>query len=164
MNIIQFILFSIARWVFSSFWRTSILFILFLDNHDNAHLKDRFRTKQCFIKSFRFWVKEVTQMLNSFLSSTLSRKIEASSFNNHWNCFLKDLNADQSWRAKQETLIHLKWSLNISLCSVCISCFILLLQIFRRICYAVCFISCLNFFKYTFLIDHSWFNVNISVM
>ncbi len=164
MNITQFILFSIARRVFSSFWCTSILFISFLDNHDNAHLKDWFRTEQYFIKNFRFWVKEVAQMLNSLLSSTLLRKIETSSFNNHWSCFLKGLNANRSRRTRQETSIYLKWSLNISLCSVCISCFVLLLQIFRRICCAVCFISCLNSFKCAFLIDRSWFNVNISVM
>jgi len=164
VNITQFILFFIASRVFSSFWCTSILFISFLDNHDNACLKNRFKAKQCFIKNFRFWVKEVAQMLNSLLDSTLSRKIEISSFNNHWDCFLKNLNADQSRRARQETLIHLKWSLNINLCSVCISCFVLLLQIFRRICCAICFISCLNSFKCAFLIDCSWFNVNISVM
>ncbi len=138
--------------------------MLISNNHDNARLKDRFRAEQCFIKSFHFQVKKVVQMLDSFLSSTLSRKIKASSFNNHWNCFLKDLNADQSRRARQETLIHLKWSLNISLCSVCIFCFVLLLQIFRRIYCTVCFISCLNFFKCAFLIDRSWFNVNISIM
>ncbi len=68
----------------------------------------------------------VAQMLNSLLSSTLLKKIETSSFNNHWDCFLKDLNADWSRRARQETLIHVKWSLNISLCSVCIFCFVLL--------------------------------------
>jgi len=164
VNITQFILFFIASRVFSSFWCTSILFISFLDNHDNACLKNRFKAKQCFIKNFRFWVKEVAQMLNSLLDSTLSRKIEISSFNNHWDCFLKNLNADQSRRARQETLIHLKWSLNINLCSVCISCFVLLLQIFRKICCAICFISCLNSFKCAFLIDCSWFNVNISVM
>ncbi len=164
MNIIQFILFFIARRVFSSFWCISILFILFFNNHDNVHLKDQFKAEKCFIKNFRFQVKEITQMLDSFLSSTLSRKIEASSFNNHWNCFLKNLNADWSQKARQEMLIHLKWSLDINLCSVCIFCFVLLLQIFRRIYCAVCFIFCSNSFKCAFLIDHSWFNVNISVI
>jgi len=164
VNITQFIFFSIASRVFSSFWRTSILFISFLDNHNNARLKDRFRAEQCFIKNFYFQVKKVAQMLDSLLSSTLSKKIEVSSFDNHWDCFLRDLNADQSRRARQETSIHLKWSLDISLCSVCIFCFVLLLQIFRRICCTICFISCSNSFKCAFLIDRSWFNVNISVM
>ena len=69
--------------MFSSFLTLNILFISFFDNHDNARLKDVLKINKFFINDFRFRIKEVARMLDSFLSNTLLKKIEISSFNNY---------------------------------------------------------------------------------
>jgi len=69
--------------VFSSFLILIILFISFLNNYNNARLKDVLKTDKFFINDFRFRIKKVARMLDSFLSNTLLKKIEISSFNNY---------------------------------------------------------------------------------
>ncbi len=69
--------------MFSSFLILIILFISFLNNYNNARLKDVLKTDKFFINDFRFRIKKVARMLDSFLSNTLLKKIEISSFNNY---------------------------------------------------------------------------------
>jgi len=69
--------------VFSPFLTLIILFISFLNNYNNARLKDVLKTDKFFINDFCFRVKEVARVLNLLLSSTLLKKIEMSSFNNY---------------------------------------------------------------------------------
>ncbi len=69
--------------MFSPFLILIILFISFLNNHNNARLKDVLKTDEFFINNFRFRIKEVARMLDSFLSNILLKKIEMLSFNNY---------------------------------------------------------------------------------
>ena len=66
-----------------SFLTLIILFILCFNNYNNTRLKDVLKTNKFFINDFRFRVKEVARVLNSFLSNILLKKIKILSFNNH---------------------------------------------------------------------------------